>query len=274
LTLTGTTWENQWNYQFNVEEWMRKSSGLSLMLSIGLLAVPLSAGQHKSPAAAGASQKIAAPSSQNPNDVLAGLLTGNKRFINSSCLYSNQDQKRRSETAKNGQKPLATILSCSDSRVPPEIIFDQGIGDLFVVRVAGNIVDKIEIGSIEYGASHLGTPLLMVLGHTKCGAVTAAVKGGEVHGSIAGLIDKIKPVAEKTRAERKDLSEDDLILKTIKANIFKTIEDIFRSSPEIRTRVREGKLKVIGALYDIETGVVSDLGVHYKQEALVRGKGK
>jgi carbonic anhydrase len=165
-------------------------------------------------------------------------------------------------------------LSCSDSRVPPEIIFDQGIGDLFVVRVAGNIVDKIEIGSIEYGASHLGTPLLMVLGHTKCGAVTAAVKGGEVHGSIAGLIDKIKPVAEKTRAERKDLSEDDLILKTIKANIFKTIEDIFRSSPEIRTRVREGKLKVIGALYDIETGVVSDLGVHYKQEALVRGKGK
>lgn len=256
---------------------MRITIGLSLLLPLWLLAFPLTAGQHASqghPAAAVASQKTTAPSSQNPNDVLAGLLTGNKRFINSSCLYSNQDQKRRSETAQNGQKPLATILSCSDSRVPPEIIFDQGIGDLFIIRVAGNIVDRIEIGSIEYGVNHLGTPLLMVLGHTKCGAVTAAVKGDEVHGNIAGLIDKIKPVAEKTRAERKDLSEEELIRKTIKANIFKTIEDIFASSPDIRTRVREGKLKVIGALYDIESGVVSDLGVHYRQEVLIRGKGK
>jgi carbonic anhydrase len=256
---------------------MHRPSRLSLILSLIFFTIPLSAGQHESsarPAATDTSAKTAAPSSQNPNDVLAALLAGNKRFINSSCLYSNQDQKRRSETARNGQKPIATILSCSDSRVPPEIIFDQGLGDIFVVRVAGNIVDKIETGSIEYGATHLSTPLLIVLGHTKCGAVTAAVKGNEVHGSIVNIVDKIKPVVEKARSERKDVSEDDLILKSIKANIFKAIEDIFTSSAEIRTRVREGKLKVIGALYDIESGVVSDLGVHYRQEALVRGTGK
>lgn len=246
---------------------------------IACTALILWAGHHEPPPAhSGAAAPTHGPAhavpSADPNAVLAELIKGNKRYIRSASLYSNQDQKRRLETAQNGQKPLVTILCCSDSRVPPEIIFDQGIGDLFIVRVAGNIADKTEIGSIEYGVGHLGTPLLMVLGHTRCGAVTATVQGAEVHGSIPSIIAKIKPAADKTRAEKRHQNDDDLVLRTIKANIFKTIEDIFGASEEVRTLVRQGKLKVIGALYDIESGEVSDLGVHYRQEALVRGKGK
>jgi carbonic anhydrase len=231
-----------------------------------------SAGSHEQTALSTHASRSASRS--NPNDILAELLKGNKRFTYGSCLYSNQDEKRRAETAQNGQKPLVTILSCSDSRVPLEIIFDQGIGDIFAIRVAGNVADKIEIGSIEYGTGHLGTPLLMVLGHTKCGAVTAAVKNAEVKGSIPSIIARIKPAVDKTRTEHRYKNEEDLIFKSIKTNIFRSIEDIFAASEEVRKLVRQGKLKVIGALYDIETGEVIDLGVHYRQEALVRGKGK
>jgi carbonic anhydrase len=256
---------------------MRRTVFPILLSFLFLLPLYLWAGHNESTAAQNAPASVHASSpaaSQNPNDVLAELLRGNKRFVKSASLYSNQDGKRRTETALNGQKPLATILSCSDSRVPLEIIFDQGIGDIFVIRIAGNIADKTEVGSIEYGVGHLGTPLLIVLGHTKCGAVTAAVKNSDVGGSIPSLIERIKPAVLKARANHQEQSEDELIMNSIKANVFQSIEDIFKASEKVGMLVREGKLKVIGALYDIETGVVSDLGVHYKQEALIRGQGK
>lgn len=211
---------------------------------------------------------------RDPNAILRMLLKGNERFIRSACLYSNQDAKRRAETARDGEKPMVTILSCSDSRVPLELIFDQGIGDIFAIRTAGNIAGTSEIGSIEYGVAHLHTPLLIVLGHTRCGAVAAAVKNSEMHGSIPDLINRIQPAVDKMRKEQRAATEEDLILNSIKANIFKSIEDIFTASREVRTLVKTGKLKVIGALYDIESGEVKDLGVHYRQEKLIRGGGK
>jgi carbonic anhydrase len=154
--------------------------------------------------------------------------------------------------------------------VPPEVIFDVGVGDLFVIRVAGNIADRSEIASLEYGAGHLGTPLLMVIGHTKCGAVTAVVRGDKVGGNIVSLIDNIKPAVQSTRTQYKDASEDELIFNSVKANVWQSVEDILKYSREIRSLVKEGKIKVIGALYDIETGKITSLGVHWRQEQIIR----
>jgi carbonic anhydrase len=211
----------------------------------------------------------AGPAGPDPNQTLEYLLDGNKRFSGNLKQHPHQQPERRVKLAKEGQKPVAIILTCSDSRVPPEIIFDMGLGDIFVVRDAGNIADKTEIGSIEYGAGHLGATLLVVLGHTKCGAVTAAVKKSEVSGNITGIIKTIEPAVEKARAENKGAAEEVLIQKAIKANVWQTIEDIFKNSPEVRKLVREAKLKVVGGLYDIETGVVTNLGVHARQQQLL-----
>lgn len=135
----------------------------------------------------------------SPEEAMKKLADGNSRYAAGACLHSDINQARRTETAQKGQHPIATILSCSDSRVPPEYIFDQGIGDLFVIRVAGNVADTDEIGSAEYGVDHLGTPVLMVLGHSKCGAVTAVATGTEVHGSIPALVENIKPALLKQK---------------------------------------------------------------------------
>jgi carbonic anhydrase len=214
--------------------------------------------------------------SQNKNSVLDFdraidyLIDGNKRFVENIQQHPHQHPQRRIKLAKEGQKPMATIISCSDSRVPPEIIFDVGIGDIFVIRTAGNVVvDKTVLGSVEYGALHLKTPLIMVLGHTKCGAVTAAVKNEGNEGNISAIIKSILPAIEKAKEEKKSLSQDKLILKTIKTNIFNTIEEIFKNSPEIRKMVREAKLKIIGAIYDLETGKVTNLSVHPAQNKII-----
>lgn len=205
----------------------------------------------------------------DPNQVLEKLLNGNMRFAEGVPVHPHQDEETRMKTAKEGQKPLVSILSCSDSRVPLEEIFDVGVGDIFVIRVAGNVADRSEIGSLEYGAGHLGTPLLMVIGHTKCGAVTAVVKNLKVNGNILNLTDNIIPAVKVTRAQSKDMSEDELIQKSIKANVWQSIEDILKYSSEIRSLIKEGKLKVVGAIYDIESGKVTNLGVHYRQEQIM-----
>jgi carbonic anhydrase len=123
-------------------------------------------------------------------DELEKLMEGNKRYVNGNPL--EKDLKARREKTLESQKPFCTIVSCSDSRVVPEFIFDANIGEVFVIRTAGNIVDTITLGSIEYGVEHLGTPLLVVLGHEKCGAVTAACKGGECPPNIQAIVDKMK----------------------------------------------------------------------------------
>ena len=128
------------------------------------------------------------------------LLEGNRRFSSGKLLAKNMGTARLEELLNKGQKPFAVILSCSDSRVPPELIFDQAMGDLFIIRVAGNVISPIVMGSIEYGVEHLQVPLLVILGHENCGAVKATVDGGEAPGSIADIVEKIKPSVEKARA--------------------------------------------------------------------------
>jgi carbonic anhydrase len=210
----------------------------------------------------------------DPNQVLEKLLKGNERFVEGAAVHPHQDEETRMKTAHEGQKPLVSILSCSDSRVPLEAIFDVGVGDLFVIRVAGNIADRSEIGSLEYGVGHVGTPLLMVIGHTKCGAVTAVVRGDKVGGNIVSLVDNIVPAVQATRTQFKGASEDELVFNSVKANIWQSIEDILKYSKEIRDLIKEGKIKVVGALYDIETGKVTNLGVHWRQEQIIRSAGR
>ncbi|MEI6128068.1 MAG: carbonic anhydrase, partial [Pseudomonadota bacterium] len=149
--------------------------------------------------------------------------------------------------------------------------FDQGIGDVFVIRVAGNVADTDEIGTIEYGVGHLKTPLLIVLGHSKCGAVTAVATGAEVHGSIPKLVDNIIPAVKKAKEKAPDAKGDMLVKEAITMNVWQAIEDTFKGSEEVRHLVNSGNLKVVGALYDIETGKVTWMGSHPRQVDLVGG---
>ena len=143
-------------------------------------------------------------------------------------------------------------MSCADSRVPPELIFDQGLGDLFIIRVAGNVVSDTELGSLEYGAEHLHVPLLVVLGHQHCGAVTAAVEGGEAEGHIAALVNLLRPAVEKTQGMPGDHVEN-----AVKANVEMVVKQLRSSTPVLAKLVSEGKLKVVGAVYSLDTGKVT-----------------
>ncbi len=199
---------------------------------------------------------------------LAALKKGNARFVAGTLAHPHLDADRRQSVARGGQAPFASILSCADSRVPLENVFDAGVGDLFTVRVAGNVAGASELGTLEYGAGHLGTPLVVVMGHTKCGAVTAVVQGGHASGNIAPLVAKIVPAAKKVKAAKASAGEDELIDATIRENVWQAIADMFSKSEEIKELVINKKIKVVGALYDIGTGSVEWLGEHPKQKDL------
>jgi carbonic anhydrase len=205
----------------------------------------------------------------SPEDSLELLKKGNERFVSGACTHPRGDASRREQTAKEGQKPFATVVGCSDSRSPIELIFDQGIGDIFVVRIAGNVSGTDEIGSVEYGVGHLGTALVVVLGHTRCGAVTAAASGAQVHGSTAALIQRIRPAVETARKKTPAPEGDALVAAAIEANVWRSIEDLLRGSAEIREKVREGKVKIVGALFDLFSGRVTWLGSHPGQGAFL-----
>lgn len=194
-----------------------------------------------------------APSGVTPDQALQWLKEGNQRFVEKRSERPHLSMERITETM-GGQHPFATILSCSDSRVPVEHLFDRGIGDLFVIRVAGNVADTDEIGTAEYGAGHLGTPVIVVLGHTRCGAVTAVVKGDKVGGSIPKLVDNIIPAVERAKAAK--LEGEALILSAIKENVLQSMADMVKNSQELAHLVHEGKVKVAGALYHLEDGKV------------------
>lgn len=198
---------------------------------------------------------------------LALLKEGNARYATGKSRHPNQGPERRSAAVAEGQKPFATVLSCSDSRGPVEVLFDRGVGELFVVRVAGNVADESQVATIEYGVEHLGTPLLVVLGHTACGAVTAATKGGELHGHLSVLINRIKPAVAKARAI--GAGPDRLVAAAIQANVWQQIEEILSSSSIVRNKVREGELQIVGGIYDLEKGTVAWMGSHPKEEAVI-----
>ena len=185
------------------------------------------------------------------DSVLGELKSGNARHVAYRYQHPHETLDRRRQLV-SGQHPHAEILSCSDSRVPPEIVFDQGLGDLFIVRVAGNVATDSEIGSLEYGAEHLHVPLIVVLGHESCGAVTAAVQGGPPEGHIATLLNLIKPAVDKTR----DRSGDH-VANAVRMNVELVVKQLRSSTPILSELVAHGKLKIVGAVYSIQTGSVT-----------------
>jgi len=184
------------------------------------------------------------------DSVLAELKSGNEHHVAHRYQHPHETQDRVRELVA-GQHPHAEILSCSDSRLPPEIIFDQGLGDLFIVRVAGNVATDAEIGSLEYGAEHLHIPLLVVLGHQNCGAVTAAVQGGPPEGHIAALVNLIKPAVEKSRG-----MTGDPVANAVRLNVEMVVKQLRTSTPILSELVAHGKLKIAGGVYSLETGTV------------------
>ena len=197
---------------------------------------------------------------------LSLLKEGNVRFVDGKSSHPNQEISRRAELAAAGQEPSATILACSDSRDPVELIFDRGVGDLFVVRVAGNVAGLSELATMEYGVTHLGTPLLIVMGHSKCGAVTAAVKGAELHGHLPSLISLIQPAADKAKIS---VPEEEFVPRAIELNVWQQVENIFAKSALIREFAAAGKVQIVGAVYDIATGKVQWLGQHPEIDRLL-----
>jgi carbonic anhydrase len=189
-----------------------------------------------------------------PTEAISKLKEGNGRYTSGNLQHPGQTAERRTELAKT-QHPFAGIVSCSDSRVPPEIVFDQGLGDLFVVRVAGNVINDEGLGSVEYTVDHLGTRLILVLGHQSCGAVKAAretiAAKGKAPGHIESLVTAIKPAVEAT-------AKDDLDA-TIKANVKNVVQALRSSTPILKAKVDSGEIKVIGGYYSLDTGAVTFL---------------
>jgi carbonic anhydrase len=189
------------------------------------------------------------PQSLSPDAALQKLMLGNERFVQHQPQHPDQSQKRLQEVAQ-AQHPFATILSCADSRVPAEIIFDQGIGDIFDVRIAGNIATPEAVGSIEYAVVLLSTPLLMVLGHERCGAVTAAVQNQVLLGDIGTFVKAIKPAVEKVKDKSGDAVDN-----AVMENVYYQIEQL-KLSNLLSERLQSGKLKIVGGRYDLDTGIV------------------
>jgi len=207
-------------------------------------------------------QASSSGSSLPADEALLLLKEGNARYAAGQSTHGHQGADRRAETVKGGQHPVATIIGCSDSRQPLEVLFDQGVGDIFVIRVAGNLAGPDELASIEYGVGHLGTPVVLVLGHTSCGAVTAAVQNAKVHGNIPFLINQIKPAVAKAKAGSPTATGEELLNKSIKANVWLTMENILRKSEEVREFVQAGKVLLVGGIYDLHSGQITWLGQH------------
>lgn len=185
------------------------------------------------------------------NKSLNQLMEGNKRYVDSCLMHPDQSIERRLEL-KHGQHPFATILSCSDSRVPPEVIFDQGLGSLFVVRVAGNVLDPIITASIEYSVLHLDVALIMVMGHSKCGAVGAACQHVQLEGKLPHLMSALSPALDKA----KDISGD-FVQNAMIANVQNVACELEQTGANFSDMVNTSKLTIVPAYYDINTGVVN-----------------
>lgn len=205
-------------------------------------------------------ESVANPS---PDQVIEMLSQGNARFVAGQATGSHRDAARlRQAAAENqGDHAYATVITCSDSRVPVEILFDVGVMDIFVIRVAGNVVQTDEAGSIEYGLAHVKTPLLVVLGHTQCGAVMAVANQLQGHGhalerNIPPLVAPIVPAVQRAMSAHPDQKGLAVLPAAIEENVWQGIHDLFMRSPASRDLVHGGKVKVVGAIYDVGSGEV------------------
>lgn len=231
----------------------------SSLLSTALLGCAVSSAPVTTDhAGAPSSQPVHAGHSHERRDsfaVLSSVVTGNQHFMSASAIHPHQDIQRR-KTLAGGQQPGAIVLSCSDSRVPPELIFDQGLGDLFVVRSAGEIADKVAVASIEYAVEHLGSSLIVVLGHESCGAVKAALNTPE--GKSAGsenldhLVNAIKPHIK----DAAPAPHDKQLYVPVRANVDGVADDLMRQSEIISHGVSSGKVRIVRGIYRLESGKV------------------
>ncbi|QWR78268.1 carbonic anhydrase [Candidatus Magnetomonas plexicatena] len=182
------------------------------------------------------------------------LMEGNERFTKGEFKQRDSSSAKLSELSK-GQHPFAVIVTCSDSRVDPEIVFDEDLGEIFVIRTAGNVVDKIALGSIEYAVEHLHSPIVVVVGHESCGAVKATLEAkGKVHGNIGSIVDKILPAVHTAKKNTK--AGGDVLYNAIIENVRNVTREISTKSPVVAKELKEGKVNVLGAYYSISTGKI------------------
>ncbi len=187
------------------------------------------------------------------DEALARLVEGNRRFTSGEVVHPHQTAARRIELAK-GQSPIAVVVTCSDSRVSPELYFDQGLGDLFVIRNAGNVIDDHVLGSIEYAVEHLHVSLIVIVGHEKCGAVAATVAGGKVPGHIGSIVESIAPAIEAAKDQPGDKVDN-----TVRANARHSADQVCHDEPMLGEAIHSGKVKVVSARYELATGRVEIL---------------
>jgi carbonic anhydrase len=233
---------------------------------------PVAKGQSKNANTNGngnAADEAVADVPKNADEALALLREGNQRWMDGNVQNPSTGMLRRKSTAETGQKPFAVVLTCADSRIPVERVFDRGVGEVFVARVAGNVSGPHESGTIEYALAHLNVPVLVVMGHTKCGAVKATVENAHVTPNIASLVEGIKPAVDRARKLNPSLEGAELIEASVRENVWQSVFDLYKSSPTIVEMVQSGKVKVVGAVVDISTGKVEWMGEHPWQEAIV-----
>ena len=194
-------------------------------------------------------------------DALQLLREGNRRFVNDDVDRKALAKRTHQASAADGQDPIAIVLACSDSRVPTELIFDRGIGDLFVIRVAGNIVAPSQIGSIEYAVQQFKTQLVIVLGHTDCGAVIAtlnelALKDSHRSPNLRAIVDRIRPAVESILAEHEDDEATGVVGDAVRANVRASVEGLRHGSQILEKLIDDGELRIVGAEYCLDRGVV------------------
>ena len=240
---------------------MRKTFSVILMAA-GLLAGGLRAeGKSGSPGVA-------------PEEAWRMLAAGNERFARNLVLHPHVDAERRRDLVRV-EEPWAAVVGCSDSRITPETVFDQGLGDLFVLRNSGNIIKtEVEVGSLEYAVEHLGVRLIVVLGHSKCEAVTAAVQGvrKDEHNSMDELAADLKAPVDEARDKVGGLSGEALVDESIERNVLFEMKQLLKLSPVIADKVASGKIKVVGGIYRLENSRVQWLGEHPSEKAVIEGK--
>lgn len=195
------------------------------------------------------------PNSISPASALETLRAGNRNFTMGFLRRSGTGPVSMAMNA-DGQKPFAVVLTCSDSRMSPELLFDCGVGDIFVLRTGGNVVDALVVGSIEYAVSVLNSPLIVVMGHTRCGAVQAAIAGEDLGGSIGLIIGKVKRAVDTVRERLPNVGGEELDYEVASENVRNGIGDLPAGSKMLRDCIESGRLRIVGAMCDITNGAV------------------
>ncbi|HPG60759.1 MAG TPA: carbonic anhydrase family protein [Casimicrobium sp.] len=225
------------------------------ILAAVVVAIGLSGCASVVPSASYTTMDKSAQSATTADAALAALKAGNARFVSGNMI--KRDLMKQVKATGYGQYPIASIVSCIDSRVGPEIVFDQGIGDVFSARVAGNFVNEDILGSLEFGSKAAGSKLIVVLGHTSCGAIKGACDDVAL-GNLTGMLAKIKPAVASVSSTGDRSSKNDAFVQMVaEANVKRTVNDIFVRSPVLKAMADKGEIKIVGAMLDVKTGVIS-----------------